>query len=309
MKQKITTAGTLLLLGFFFLHPQEALAASQDGMKLWLNTILPTLLPFLILTDLLLHTGRLEMLLAPLRPFWAKIFGLSPCGAYALILGLLCGYPMGARLTSELYQAGKIGRQEAQYLLTFINNASPAFLSAYLGGVCLGNSIKTSRIFLILLISDAVCMLFFRYTIYKNNTITPVLQFKKETSVSAPSSGAGIDVSIMNSFEIITRLGGYILMFSILAACISHYWPFSPILKYLVLGSTELTTGLNQLALSGLPFEIRFLLSMMMTAFGGLCIMLQIRSVLDKDLSILSCLMAKCLNTVLTGLLVLTEIV
>lgn len=63
--------------------------------------------------------------------------GLSGEGAYAFVLGLLCGYPMGAKLTADLYHAGKISRQESEYLLTFCNNPSPAFLVTYVGQICL----------------------------------------------------------------------------------------------------------------------------------------------------------------------------
>lgn len=50
---------------------------------------------------------------------------------------------------------------------------------------------------------------------------------KKETS-EADSPGVILDVSIMNGFETITRLGGYILLFSILTGCIRYYRPFRP---------------------------------------------------------------------------------
>ena len=92
MKRIFYTAGTLLLLIFLLRFPEEALAASRDGLKLWLNTLFPTLLPFIILTGILIHTGTAEKLLKPLAPVWSHVFGTSPSGAYALLLGLLCGY-------------------------------------------------------------------------------------------------------------------------------------------------------------------------------------------------------------------------
>ena len=60
MKQRITTAGVICLLIFLLKFPEESLFAARDGMKLWLNTLIPTLLPFLILTGILLHTKGLE---------------------------------------------------------------------------------------------------------------------------------------------------------------------------------------------------------------------------------------------------------
>lgn len=309
MKRKLLISGVLILFVFLLQHPVQALKASRSGMNLWLNTLLPTLLPFIILTGILLHTEGIEKLFSPAKKIWKTVFGLSPCGAYAFLMGILCGYPMGAKLTSDLYNCKKISKREAHYLLTFSNNASPAFITSYLAHTCLNNRTDTGLILQILFLSNLMCMLFFRFAVYKNHTIsqefitTPAFHTKKETS-SAASAVTIIDVSIMNGFETITRLGGYILLFSILSACISYYWPLTTFLKILTLGIAEITTGLSVLAASGLPFRIRFLYSMMLTSFGGLCILAQTKSVL-RNLSILPYLAAKCLNTVLTGILIL----
>lgn len=301
--KKIIHAAAPCLLLFLFFHPAEAIAASREGLKLWLNTLLPTLLPFIILTGILLHTQEIEFLFYPLHTLWAKLFGLSPWGAYAFLLGLLCGYPMGAKLTCDLYRSGKLCKREAHYLLGFCNNPSPGFLSAYLYSICLGKRTPLGIIFTILLLADGLCMIFFRFIVYKNNTISPIMQTKKETSTTP--FGEIIDVSIMNGFETITRLGGYILLFSILSACISYYWPFSPTKKMILLGICEVTTGLCGLASSNLAYSVRFLISMTITAFGGLCILAQTKSVLKKDLSIFPYLIAKILNAAVTALLTL----
>lgn len=304
MKQRITTAGVICLLLFLLKYPEEALFAARDGMKLWLNTLIPTLLPFLILTGILLHTKGIEKILSPFSFFWKKFLGLTPCGAYVFLLGMLCGYPMGAKLASDLYQENKISKKEASYLLTFSNNPSPVFLTAYVSQICLGGRTKITEITGILLLSNLICMLFFRFIIYKNKTFTPISTSKKETSaVSSP--GAVIDVSIMNGFETITRLGGYILLFSILGAVIGHFCPSDSEGKYIFLGITELTTGLHQLALSSLSYMKKYLYAMTMTAFGGLCILAQTKSVLKGQISVLPYFAAKCMHAALTALLVL----
>src|SRR5699024_9101807 len=110
---------------------KEAFLFSCAGLDLWFHTVLPSLLPFMILSGFFIHTGKVEKLLSRFSGFFSAAFGLTPWGAYALLLGLFCGYPMGARLTADLYARQKISRTEARYLLTFSNNASPMFLSTY----------------------------------------------------------------------------------------------------------------------------------------------------------------------------------
>ena len=128
---------SILLLLFLMLYPEEALLCAQKGMQLWLNILIPTLLPFMILTGILIRTDLISQILLPLEPFLSKIFGISPAGACALLFGLLCGYPMGAKVTSDLYTAQKISHREAQYLLTFTNHASPVFINSYLIHTCM----------------------------------------------------------------------------------------------------------------------------------------------------------------------------
>ena len=226
MKRIFYTAGTLLLLVFLLRFPEEALSASRDGLNLWLNTLLPTLLPFIILTGILIHTGMVEKLLKPLSPVWSHIFGISPSGAYALLLGLLCGYPMGAKITSDLYGCGRISKREAEYLLTFTNHASPVFIYTYLIHICLNDRFHPWLIYGPLLLSSCLTMIFFRFFVYRNRTRTPDTFFsEKNKEPSAPGvTGTLLDASIMNGFETITRLGGYILLFSILSAFVRHYW-------------------------------------------------------------------------------------
>ena len=93
----------------------------------------------------------------------------------------------------------------------------------------------------------------------------------------------------MNGFETITRLGGYILIFSLLSAFIRHYVLFSRVSGGLLLGITEITTGLHTLSALSLPYDWLYLFSMCATAFGGLCILAQTKSVLNRQLSAALC--------------------
>ena len=307
MKRFFGTAGILLLLVFLMRFPSEALCSAREGMDLWLNTLIPTLLPFMILTNILIYTGMAEKLSAPLGVFWKKLFGISPSGGCALILGLLCGYPMGAKTVSDMYSCGRIGKREAEYLLTFTNHASPIFIYTYIIHICLDDQITPLPVFGILLFSSVLTMLFFRFFVYDNQTVTSDVFFqnrKKESS--APGiSGTLLDASIMNGFETITRLGGYILLFSILSALVRHYWKTGTLAEYLVLGLLELTTGIHFLSVSGIPVPVRTLCVMPMAAFGGVCILAQTKSLMNKDLSFMPYISSKCLHAAITAVLCL----
>lgn len=285
MKKILYTVVSLVLLVFLLFFPRESLASAQEGMQLWLNILLPTLLPFMILTGVLIRTDMIGQRLTPMESIWQKIFGVSPAGAYAVLFGLLCGYPMGAKLTSDLYASRKISRREAQYLLTFTNHASPMFISSYLIHTCMNGQVSALEVFSLLLGSAFLTMLCMRLWFFRTGSrytagFSPIYTSKKETS-SDSSPGAILDASIMNGFETITKLGGYILMFSIL------------------------TTGLHSLSLSGLNPEIKYLCALVTVVLGGACITAQTRSLVTEELSLLPYLASKLVNALIVILLFL----
>lgn len=304
MRKIFYTVFSISQICFLLLYPQEALAASKEGMQLWLNVLLPVLLPFLILTGILIHTNMAGKLLQPVEVIWNKVLGVSAAGAYAVIVGALCGYPVGAKITSDLYENHQISESEAKYLLTFTNHASPVFVRTYLCHICLKDQIPARTVFGIFALSDLTIMLLFRFVVYRNRIQFLSADKKKKTSVSS-SSGAFLDVSIMNGFETITRLGGYILMFAILSACISRWYIPHNVLGYLLTGILELTTGLYCLQPLILPDITKSILAVFLTASGGVCIAAQTRSLVTKELSVRSYIVAKLLNGVIAVILIL----
>lgn len=305
MKKLLFTIFCITQIGFILVYPTEALKAAREGLNLWLNVMIPTLLPFLICTGILVQTGLISRLLAPFKTLWKIVFGISPAGAYAVLVGMLCGYPMGAKTTSDLYENGQITKKEAEYLLTFVNQPSPVFVRTYLCQICLNDRVPFFKMMLILLASEWMTAQFFRFIIFrKKNYFGEETVMKKETPATS-SSEAFLDVSIMNGFETVTRLGGYILMFSILSACISHFWNMKNLIGYTLSGILELTTGLCRLQNANIHMQWKYLLTLFLTAFGGICITFQTRSLVTRKLSMIPYITAKLLNGITTVLFAL----
>ena len=305
MKNLLYAFGILELLLFLLIHPAESLACARAGMTLWLNTLIPTLLPFIILTGILTRMDIIQELLSPFERCFRIALGVSSWGGYIFILGMLCGYPLGAKLASDLYVSNRISKKEALYLTTFCNNPSPAFVITYLSKFCLKDTVPAAMIFFSIFFTDLVCMLFFRFVVYKNTfSDCPVPAGSDKETSNITSNENLLDVSIMNGFETIARLGGYILLFSILAGCIRYYHLFPAFWQYMLLGFTEITTGLSFLAASGLPSVMCISLSVAATASGGLCILAQTRSILHRDLSLIPYIVSKCISAILaTGII------
>ncbi len=294
----------ILLLGFLLFFPQQSLLYAKNGLMLWFYTLLPSLLPFMILSNLLLRTNLMGKFSAPFKAFWHTVFGLSCQGAYALLLGVFCGYPMGAKITGDLYRTRQISRQEALYLLTFSNHPGPSFLSAYLCTGLFQRPELTFPVYGIIYASSFFTCLIFRFRFWqerRSRLSAASLSIAEEKTPDSLSFGESLDASIMNSFESIARLGGYIILFSILQGIFSLLLRPFPTVCRLFAGLLEITTGLSFLLQNAesspwlLPAALAF------TSFGGLCVAAQTKSMLSgTSLPLKPYLEGKAVSSVIT---------
>ena len=124
----IALAAALAALGALLLCSQAALESARAGLSLCAQMIVPSLLPFFILSSLLQQLGLPGILGRLLSPVTQKLFGIGGAGASALLLGVTGGYPLGADAVARLRRSGALTREQAERALAFCNNSGPAFL-------------------------------------------------------------------------------------------------------------------------------------------------------------------------------------
>ena len=133
-KHRLRT-GILAFFGIivFIMDSRTAIMGATEGVDLCIRTVIPSLFPFLILSNLL--TGSLMgMELRILRPI-GRLFGLQQGAESLLIPGFLGGYPAGAHSISAAYKTGQLSKENAHKLLAYCNNAGPAFLFGIIGPI------------------------------------------------------------------------------------------------------------------------------------------------------------------------------
>lgn len=121
-----------MLLGLV-LHPAESVAAAKSGVELSMNVILPSLFPFFVLSTLCIRLNLLSGLDQILGKFMRPLFHLSGSCSGAYLLGIVGGYPVGARTAIGLYESGQCSKAEAERMLSFCNNSGPAFILGVVG--------------------------------------------------------------------------------------------------------------------------------------------------------------------------------
>ncbi len=283
----------VIAFGFLILFPGTAFVGAKSGLLLWFQVVLPTLFPFLVITNMM-----------------ERLFPISSGKLYTIFTGFLSGYPIGAKSCNFVVTEGKTSKKEGQFLLSFCNNASPAFLLNYVFVHCLNLTDKRFILLGILYLSAILSALI----IYPRNSKKRTKVVKNSNRMEASSQKAlSFDNVIMASFEVITKIGGYIILFSLLANIIKVHVPVPDIAKIFLCGSMEITTGMNLIHGSSLSPSTRLLIGMFIASFGGLSALFQTQAVIkESNLSVLTYTVTKVLGSgicvVLTYLLLLFNI-
>lgn len=264
---------------YLLLFPKNTVAAASYGLTLWFDTLVPTLFPIMVLSNLLIHTNLASRLTAPLNKPIGRLLGISPCGAYAMLAGFTCGYPIGVKVLSDLRSQDLISAPEAIYLAAFCNNVSPAFILSYLIGGHLLSEAYTLPTLVIVYGAPLLYGIFSNYRFQKSRQV--FLPAENKASFTAPNF-AMIDACIINSIQNITKLGGYIILFSVLTAMTEHLPAAFVNLRACLCGALEITTGIHKIAELYLPFSTGYLLLIAATVFGGLCSAAQSDSMLEE---------------------------
>ena len=305
MKRYFTSLCVIALFVLMLLFPQPVFKGASSGLLLWFNVILPTLLPFMIISNLLIGTRAIDAISKVFGPVMCRLFGVTRYGSFAIIAGFLCGYPMGGKVTADLVRKQYITWQEGEYLLSFTNNTSPMFIISYVVWQNLKDTSRTMPALLILILSPILCSFLFR--IYYR----PGARIHSSGCPPLPKAAAAslMDSCIMNGFETITKVGGYIMLFSILIALLQKLPLDHFLFSLLLLPSLEMTTGIPLLCASPLSADTCFVLSLALTSFGGWCSVAQTRSMVQGTrLPITPYIIEKLITTLVTSLLAYTYI-
>lgn len=271
MKKVLSIFFLLSIFSFLLCFPNFALEASRQGLLLWFDTLVPTLLPFLVLSQIILKTNVSSFLEKFLGPVFQKLFHCSSGGAFCILCGFLCGYPVGARLITLKIKEGTLTIPEGQYLLSFCNQVSPMFCISY--GILRG--IGTNHIFPYLLLIYGSAILWGILTRPEKSVKLSSTE-KKQTS-SSENLFQMIDVCIIDSFLILIKLCGYLILFSLFTRVLTLLLPQH--FCIVITAVLEITNGIS--LISTLPYGMyRTLLTVFALSFGGICCLFQTNTIL-----------------------------
>ena len=294
----VLAAGAALVI-----YPQEVSAAVRANLTLCADTLLPNLFPFFVLSALIIRGELFRPFERMLEPLMRYAFHLPGSCASALVLGLVGGYPTGAKTAAELYRSSRCSRDEAQRLLSFCNNCGPAFLFGVVGGGMFGHP----RYGLLLAgVHYAAALL----TGVIMNRCAPIPAGRQQ-SHSAPQTplAAAFVESVTGALRAMLDLCSFVLCFGAITKLFSLsgfpaivaglLFPFLTLQagENFLMGLLEMTHGVT--AITDETLSMRLILTAGLLGWGGVSVHCQVLALLrDTDLSATSYLKGKLIHAV-----------
>lgn len=292
-----------LFTAFLLIFSNNNLSSAKTGLALWANSVVPSLLPFFIATELLKYTNVITILGKLLNKFMRPIFNVPGEGAFPFIMGIISGYPMGAKIVANFKTQGICTSEEAERLLAFTNNSGPLFI---IGTVGIGLFKDTSTGIILFITHILACItVAFLFRWWKSNTRKRSF-FIQDSSTNPPSKvslsnlGEVLANSIMSAINTIFLIGGFIVLFSVIISILENSGflsilsnLISPILNIfgisisyangILTGILELTNGVCSIAaIPAKTISINVIICAFLLGFGGISIALQILSITSK---------------------------
>ena len=285
MKKLSCISLLIIMILYFLIYPQNALMASRRGLTLWFEQILPTLLPFSVISYIVLHSNLFSH---PAHEKKHSFLRIQPEEWYVIFCGFLFGFPIGSKLSADLYEHHRIVKKRAQILACFTNNLSPVFVTSVLV-----NQLHFSSVvpFFLLLygIPLYICLALLSF-------IKPERFVHEKKASRFQLNMQIVDAGIINGFETLIKICGYIMMFSIFAE-IAQSIPYGSSFPKLVLtGCLEVTNGISALSQFSCNHFQKYLLTVLFLALNGISGLFQTASLLSvSNLSIKQYLKMKLL--------------
>ena len=274
-------------MAVLILDSRTALIGASEGVELCLKTVVPSLFPFFILSGILVGSlmGQEFSGLSPI----GHTLGIPKGAEVLLVSGFLGGYPVGAKAVRDAWEEGCVQKEAAERMLSFCNNAGPAFLFG-IAGHMFSSPAAAWVIWGIHIISALVTGWLFRL---ESSVLTHSL-VRKSSSITQ---------AMTNAINSCAQVCGWVISFRMLCCFLQRWilWVLPLWMQTAVTGLLELANGC--LALGNIASEpVRFVLCSGMLSLGGFSVLMQTMSV-TRGLKLNYYIRGKLLQTLISILL------
>ncbi len=249
-----------------FLRPEICTAGICNALTLCAKTLVPSLFPFMVLSGFFLRSGMSAVCTARLSRFTAYVFRLPAESAGVLLLSMVGGFPVGIKMTAQLFADERLTQKQAIRMCLFCINAGPAFVISAVGA----GLYKSTKIGILLY--GALCLsaltlgVLLRFTEPKQNTKPQ----EEQSAVLHIHLASAFTESVREALQSTLQICAWVALFGGISAVLCAL-PIPEKLQFLLLGTVEITNGVAVCA-GRIPLPILAA----MLAFSGLAVHCQV---------------------------------
>ncbi|WP_146935491.1 sporulation integral membrane protein YlbJ [Cerasibacillus quisquiliarum] len=268
-KTVLLSSFVLIMVVLLVIFPEQAYNASLLGLNMWWEIVFPSLLPFFITAELLLSFGVVKFFGRLLEPIMRPLFNVPGVGSFAWLMGMVSGYPTGAKISARLREEKELTQIEAERLVSFTNASSPLFIFGaiavgFFHDVTLGLLIAIAHYGGNLIVG--ICMRFYGRSKDKkvNRKTTRKVDWKLALKDmhhfrirNKRPIGMILGDAIIQSIKTLVMVGGFIILFSVLTELFNliHFTTFISDIVGILFNVLSLPLELSFPFISGI-FEI-----------------------------------------------------
>jgi hypothetical protein len=294
MKKLLFICVVISFIAYSFFFPELTVNAARNGIQIWFSQILPALLPFTILSSVLVKSNFLKS--------FRGNANLIAC-LLTLSCGFIFGFPVGAKLSSDFYKQNLLSKKHATILSIATNNFSPMYVCGFAMPLLFGSKEYNQACYVLLYLVPLVLVcIYLLFDMSKEQSLNNATHsaFRMDMQV--------MDFGIINGFESLIKICGYIVLFSIVTELsihtISNIVTHPPLVANLLLGNLEITNGIKGLSTCDINMQMKYISAIQLLSFGGLSGIAQTGSILsDAGLSMHKYIIGKALLSLLLTLL------
>lgn len=324
IKKNLIPIFFILFAILLLIFSNSNLPAIKSGISLWATSIVPSLFPFFVATELLMHTNVIYKIGDTFNFIMKPIFNISGKGSFALLMGIISGYPIGAKIATNFRQQNICTKEECERLLSFTNNSGPLFIIGTVGILMYRNTTIGILLFITHLLGALTVGFIFKF--WKlTNTQKIDFSFEKkyynEKNTTIYNLGEVLAESISSSINSILIIGGFVVIFSSIVSILNSSGILNiveilltPVFNLLNIdpsfispiftGFFEITNGINSISsITCKKISINLIFTAFLLGLGGLSVFLQVLSIVSKsDLSIKPYIYGKILHGIISAL-------
>ena len=284
-KIRLKSLAVLALVVLLSLEGKAVLTAMQRSLRLCAGTIIPALFPYLAASELLVSSGAGERLARKISAPIRALFGISPCGAVVYLMGVVCGFPVGASMAAAYVRCGKLSRREQESLLCFCNVPSAAFVVNAVGVSLYGDLTLGWRLWCISLISAALVGVVCRFVLLRS--AAPLPEPRQNFVTSSVRDGNPLSRAAMGMLSVVSTVLFFGALLGALCAAAQRVVPVDGTawgeLSALFSATLEMSSGVC--AIAALPRTYSVALCAAALGWGGVSVQYQLLSASGGEIS------------------------